>query len=153
YHSRAKKSPVPPGKDAMPYAQLSLARMMARLSLLAANLAAARMLFAYNVVLLIGVIVGMIAFQVAAYRLFRSRGRTRAFWAGFLVAGLMVMGSFVWATIFPEVLGLTVGGTLVRTPGSSLHVVWYQYTSLVFDHMIQPLMAALRINPQLVGDS
>src|SRR5262245_51179543 len=107
----------------MPYPRLSLARMMVLVGLLAAHLAAARMLFAYNAVLLIGLMVGTIALQVAVFRLFRSRGRTRAFWAGFLVSGLMVMASFVWATIFPEVLGLTVGGTLVRTPGSPLHVV------------------------------
>lgn len=42
--------------------------------------------------------------EFAVYRLIRSRGLARAFWAGFLAAGFLAAGSLAWGLTFRESL-------------------------------------------------
>lgn len=130
--------------------RLSLVGLMALVVLLAANLAAARFLYAHNSEMLIGVALVGVALQYALFRALRD-DRRRAFWAGFLAGGLVAMAGFVWAMTFPEVLGLSFepGGsmTLNKTPGSPLYAAWHGYASLVADRVVAPAFAALDVQP------
>jgi hypothetical protein len=55
--------------------------------------------------------------------------------------------------MFPEILGLTSTGKLVRTPGSPLYAAWQHYAGFAFDHGIRPLVAVPEIDLQPDGDS
>jgi hypothetical protein len=153
YDSQGMDTPAPYGRDAVKLPRVSIARMMVLVGVVAVDIAATRSLFAYNSEMLIGVALGVIALQIGLFRLIRGQGRARVFWSGFIAAGLMAMMTFVWAMMFPEILGLTSTGALVRTPGSTLYTVWHGYSSFVAEHVIMPLLYDPRINPGIDGDS
>ena len=113
----------------------SIAGVMAIVAVVALDIAVARAVFASNTQLLIGGALPCVALQWAAFSLFRSRGRARAFWLGFMVGGSMITASFIWAMLFPEVLGVTRTGAVVKTPGSSLYAVWAGYGRFIGDRI------------------
>jgi hypothetical protein len=118
----------------------------------AINFAAARALFAFNPEMLIGIALMGLLLQFGLFRLVVGPRRGRLFWIGFILCGLTAMVSLVWALRFPEVLGIRVGA-LIRTPGSPLHTVWYDYAKFVSERIIAPLLYDPRINPGLDRDS
>lgn len=130
--------------------RLTLVGSMGLVVLLAANLAAARVLYAHNSEMLVGVAFGAIILQYALFRLIRN-DRRRAFWAGFLAGGLVAIAGFAWAMTFPEVMGISLdpGGSMTvhTTPGSPLYAIWQGYASLVGDRIVMPAFAALDIHP------
>jgi hypothetical protein len=74
----------------------------------------------------------VIFLQVALYLTLRLHGRARVFWLGFLAAGLIATLTLVWASFFPEVVGLQynarTGSTVsIRTPGSVMFRLWGPY--------------------------
>src|SRR5947209_18664618 len=75
------------GRDPMRLPRFSIGRLMIVVGLIALNLSAVRAFVSIEPWLLIGVAPAGLALQLAAFRLIRSRGRARAFWAGFLAAG------------------------------------------------------------------
>lgn len=136
--------------------RLSIAKLMVVVVIIAINFGAARILFSYNTEMLIGVALSGMVLQVGLYQLLRSRGRGRAFWAGFTACGLMAMMSFVWAMLFPEVLGFGFENgsmTLFTTPGSPLYSLWHGYADFLFKHIIAPVLFDPRINPVLDRES
>ena len=112
--------------------RFSIAKVMGLVGLVALNFAVARILFAYRSELLIGVILGMLSLQIGLFQMVSSRGRSQAFWLGSIVCGLLLMMTFVWAMLFPEVLGITSTGALQRTPGSAMYAIWHGYASQPF---------------------
>ncbi len=125
--------------------RLSIARLMAVVAAVAVNIAIARAFLAYNAEMLVGTALTGLALQGASICLARGRGRVRAFWTGFTMFGSVTMASFIWAMSYPEVLGITRTGTLVKRPGSPLYDAWMGYGRLVFD-LIGPLLSDPRID-------
>ena len=68
------------------------------------NLAAAHFLFAYDPGMLLGVALNGLVLQVALCRLARNRGIKRAFYAGFIAAGILSGGHFIWMWTNSQVL-------------------------------------------------
>ncbi len=133
--------------------RLSLAKLMIVVGLAALNLAAIRVLHDYNSEILLGVALAGLALQVALFQFLHSRGRRRAFWAGFLVCGLMAISTFIWAMLFPEVFGLSRTGVLHITPGSPLYSVWHGYEGFVFERIIRRFLFDPRANLEFDRDS
>jgi len=76
--------------------RMTTRRWMIVIGVAALNLAAAHLLLAYDLGLLLGVALNALVLQVALYRLTRSREIERAFFAGFIAAGILSGGHFVW---------------------------------------------------------
>jgi hypothetical protein len=108
-------------------------------TIVALNIAIACVVFAFDTELVIGGALPCIALQAAVFFLLRSQGQPRAFWLGFTVIGAIITTSFMWAMLFPEVLGYNRAGTLVKTPGSALYTVWMGYGRFAGDR-IGPLL-------------
>ena len=129
--------------------RFSIARMMAIVGVIALNIATARILFAYEPELLIGVGLGVLVLQVGLFRLVRGRGTNRAFWVGFIVCGLITMTTLVWAMLFPEVVGLSSTGVLERVPGSTMWTIWYGYARFVSEPILVPMITYSGIDPDV----
>ncbi len=120
--------------------RVSVSRLMAVVGIVALNLATARRLAAYDVKLMMGVMPTALILQLALFRLIRTRGRWRAFWAGFLTAGFLAMLSFVWANRLSGTVGVATDAVTGKTvfvvvPGSfggdQMHAIWTGYVDLV----------------------
>lgn len=83
------------------------------MAVVAVNLAAGRALVAYDDFLFYGLALMGLALSFAGCRLFRTRGPSRAFWAGFLLFGLAVSSSFAW--VF-GIVSSVHSSSLYRTP-------------------------------------
>lgn len=81
----------------MRIARVSVGRLMAVVGLVALNLAAARFLASYHEAVMLAVMPTALVCQFALFRLTRTRGGRRAFWAGFLAAGCLAMFSVIAA--------------------------------------------------------
>ena len=117
----------------------SIARLMAMVAVVAANAAAARILFALNVEILIGVALPAVAMEFAVYCLVSRRRPGRGFWLGFILLGALTMATFVWNQLDPEVLALTRSGQLIRQEGSLFYHVWSGYAGILGDFLVPPL--------------
>jgi hypothetical protein len=81
--------------DAMIAPRLTIAKLAVLVAVVAVDLAAGRALLAGET-LLFGVGLFGLSLQLAAFRFLWSRGRPRAFWLGFLLAGAATLASFLW---------------------------------------------------------
>jgi hypothetical protein len=128
--------------------RLSLFKMMAAVGVIAINLAAARAAYLANELLLVGLVPAAVALQFGLFVLLRSRGRVRAFWAGFLAFGSVAMLFFFLAMSHPRNVGIarTSHGKFVRidTPGSSLWNVLEGYANFA-SHRIEQLPFVIHI--------
>jgi hypothetical protein len=124
--------------------RLTVARMMRIVCLIAANFAAAQMLFPSYRQTLLGIMPAAVGLQVAILLRRRARGRARAFWTEFLLFGALALGSFVWAMTFPRSIGITTfrdpgtGKVITRTvvtPGSPMSRVWDSYGRFVNEQL------------------
>jgi hypothetical protein len=86
----------------MKHPRFSIGRLMSVVGIVALNLWAGRVLFSIEPWMLPGAAPAGLTLEFAVYRLIRSRGRARAFWAGFLAAGLLAVGSLIWGIWFHE---------------------------------------------------
>jgi hypothetical protein len=69
-----------------------------------------------------------LALNISLLRIFRTRGRARAYWVGFLVCGLLAMMSAAWAALTPEGSVLsTTGGPNTILHGSRIWFLWQSY--------------------------
>lgn len=89
-----------PRREARKTPCVTVSHLVVLVAVVAVNLAVARSLPA-DEMRLYGVGPMGLALQVAAFRLLRNRGRSRAFWAGFLVSGAAALASFVWGLARP----------------------------------------------------
>jgi hypothetical protein len=123
---------------------VSIKHLMAGVGIVALNLAAARGICGsmfktipdFPPYLLAGITPTAVALQFALFRLFRTRGRARAFWIGFVLAGSMAITSFVWAQLFPRMRLLLPTGAIVNDEGSSMAAIWTAYEEFVEDGLI-----------------
>ena len=76
--------------------RMTTRRWMIVIGVAALNLAAAHLLFAYETGLVFGIALNGLLLQVALWRLTRNRGLKRAFYAGFIAAGILSGGHFIW---------------------------------------------------------
>jgi hypothetical protein len=81
------------------------------------------------------VVLSALVLQLALYRLIRRRGLHRAFWAGFLGAGLAATSSFALAIAWPRmsatVRDQATGSTItITSSGAPLARIWYPYLGL-----------------------
>jgi hypothetical protein len=69
-----------------------------------------------------------LALNIGLLRICRTRGRTRAFWVGFLVCGTIAMTSSAWAALTPagSVLS-TTGAPNKILDGSRMWFLWNSY--------------------------
>jgi hypothetical protein len=70
----------------------------------------------------------------------RGRGRSRAFWAGFLLGGLLAVGSYTWAMTYPKAGATfidqrTGAQVTIRSSGAPLSDQWESYLDLVEDSL------------------
>jgi hypothetical protein len=122
--------------------RFSIGRLMIVVGLIALNLAAGRVLFSIEPWLLIGVAPTGLALQFAVFRLILSRGPARAFWAGFLAAGLLAAWSLVGAMLFRTSVNVGINRTTGQritftTPGyrgaDYAWAAWRNYLELVMN--------------------
>jgi hypothetical protein len=79
-----------------------------------------------------------LALNFGLLRMFRTRGRARAFWVGFLVCGLIAMMSAAWAGLTPAgSVRSTTGGPNTIVHGSRMWFLWQSY----FDFTVNCLEA------------
>ena len=136
--------------------RLSVAKLMFAVVIVALNFGAARTLFSYDTEMLIGVALSGLVLQASLFQLLRSRGRKRAFWAGFITCCSMAMMTLIWAMMFPRIIGIGFKNgatTRIETPGSPLYTIWYSYANFFDEHIIAPLLFDPRINPGLDRES
>jgi hypothetical protein len=115
-----------------------LVTLMVLVGVAAVNLAAARAIYAHNLDVLIGVCLSGLTLQYGMCRLLRSRGRARAFWAGFVAAGLLATSSYAWATGYPKLTAVFVDRdsrklVTYSSPGAPLSDLWENYSSIAID--------------------
>ena len=124
----------------MKIGRVSVGGLMAAVGLAALNLAASRRLAESDERLALGVMPAALGLQLALYRLVRTRGRGRAFWAGFLAAGLPATLSFVGAhrlsgSVYPVTDLVTHKMVFVVIPGSyggdRMYEIWIGYGNVV----------------------
>jgi hypothetical protein len=124
--------------------RFSIGKMMVLVGLIALNLGASRMLCSAEPSLLAGFIPAGLALQFGAYRLIRSRTRARAFWAGFLAAGLLAGSTLAWTMIFRTSVNIGLNGVTGQSvkiiiPGfpsaDRLWSVWERYFDLATSPM------------------
>jgi hypothetical protein len=75
--------------------RLTISKLTVVVAVVAVNLAAGRALLA-DEAMLYGVGLSGLTLQLASFRLLRCRGRSRAFWRGFVLAGAATLMSFTW---------------------------------------------------------
>ena len=89
----------------MKYPRFSIGRLMSVVGVVALNLWVGRILFSIEPWILAGAAPIGLTMEFAVYRLICSRGRARAFWAGFLATGLLTARSLVWGIYVPPRIG------------------------------------------------
>jgi hypothetical protein len=138
---------------------------MAVVGIVALNLAASRGLAAYDGMLVVGVMPIALVLQFALFRLIRTQGRRRAFWAGFLTAGFLMMLSFVCANRLSGSVGVakdpvTGKSRRVVVPGSfggdQMYATWQGYVGLVvsclpYAPQNRLVAAAILLMPQVLA--
>jgi hypothetical protein len=118
--------------------KISVRTLMIFVGIAAVNLAVGRALYGRYLDVLVGVFLSALMLQYGVYRLVRGRGRARAFWAGFVAAGLLVTSSYAWATSYPRVSAVFMdrnSRALVTylSPGAPLSGLWEGYSSIAID--------------------
>ncbi len=127
--------------------RFTIAGLMLVVAGLACNAAIARLLYAWNPEILIGIAMPLLAFELAVLGLYGGRRPGRAFWAGFLLGGALAMITFIWDKMVPVVYGITSSGTLISTTGSPFHSFWSSYGRLVTDHLQGVLQGRVGADP------
>jgi hypothetical protein len=80
----------------------SLRTLMVIVGVMAVDLAVVRAFWNSKQHVLAGIALSGLALNAGLLFLIRTRGRARAFWAGFLIAGLLGASSFAWALTYPK---------------------------------------------------
>jgi hypothetical protein len=82
--------------------------------------------------ILAGIALSGMVLNGGLFCLIRARSRARAFWAGFLLAGLLAAGSFAWALSYPKASATfldqwTGRQVTIHSPGAPLSDQWESY--------------------------
>jgi hypothetical protein len=116
---------------------------MCAIGMVAVSLAVGRALYASDPWLPAGVCLAGLAIEVGLFRIVRARGRSRAFWAGFVACGFLATNSFAWGMLVKnsiETRGNAVTGEITMHPitvlehvGSASWTLWRSYLLLAVD--------------------
>jgi hypothetical protein len=136
------------GRDTVRLPRISIAKLMLLVAIIAANIAIGRVLAAYHPILPVAIALIGLALQAGAIALIRSRGRRRAFLAGFLGFGSMAMISVLWALVFVSNVGIAqdpLTGKMItmKVPGSLMWTIWSGYVEFVDACLAGPLQINL----------
>ena len=104
----------------------------------AVDLALGGDLIAYRgLFLVVGIAPGTVAVEVGLLMLVTCRGRARAFWAGFVMAGALAATSYLWSMIYGRpvyfavrngrLIGRWWGGGQLGSPWNGLANLWHSY--------------------------
>jgi hypothetical protein len=117
--------------------RLTIVTLMCAIGMVAVSLAVGRALYASDPWLLPGVCLTGLAIEVGLIRIVRMRGRSRAFWLGFVVCGLLAAGSFAWGMIVRNSVDARVNAatgeltlfpkTIFEQVGSISYTIWRRY--------------------------
>jgi len=118
--------------------RISLRTLMLLVGITAVDSAVVRATWGSKRHVLEGIALTGLALNAGLFLLIRARGTARAFWAGFLLAGLLAAGSFAWAmsqsklsaTFMDQATGRQV---TVHSSGAPLSDEWESYLNLVED--------------------
>lgn len=102
-------------RNAVERAPITLARLMVIVGIIAVEIAGFRAVLHRSAELALGLAVTGFACQFGLFCAGRCSGRARAFWAGFVAIGLVMMATFAWGICFPE---------------SPMNDLWASYTHL-----------------------
>jgi hypothetical protein len=116
--------------------RISLRTLMVLVALAAVDSALVRATWGSRHNILTGIALTVLAVNGGLILLIRSRGRVRAFWVGFALAGLLAAGSFGWAMGYPRVSATFMDqatGTQVtlHSSGAPLSDEWERYLDFV----------------------
>jgi hypothetical protein len=124
----------------MTHRRFSIGNLMVVVGIVALNLGIGRLIFSYQPEFLFAGAPAGLTLEFGVFSLIRSRGRRRAFWAGFVAALMLAIASLIWGLIFSGSVGIQVDPTTgeritVRTPGilagDQIVVIWSYYGVLV----------------------
>jgi hypothetical protein len=118
--------------------RISILLLMLLVGIAAADLALGRAIGRVRPDVLCSLAVSVLVLQYGVYRLVRDRGRSRAFWAGFLAAGCLATSSFAWAVSRPRVTATIrdqASGTMVTltSSGAPFARQWDTYLTFADD--------------------
>jgi hypothetical protein len=136
------------GRDTVKLPRISITKLMLLVAIIAANLAVGRVLGAYHPILPVAIALIGLALQAGAIALIRSRGRSRAFSAGFLVFASMAMISVIWAFVVTSDVAIgqnpSTGEMItMKVPGSLMWTIWSGYVEFVDACLAGPLQINL----------
>jgi hypothetical protein len=109
----------------MKSARFSTGKLMVLVGLIPLNLGASTMLSSGEPSLQAGFMLAGLVLQFGVFRLIRSRTRARAFWAGFLAAGLLAVSSLASAMSFRTSVNIGLNGFF----GQSVRIVFPGFPS------------------------
>jgi hypothetical protein len=118
--------------------RVSTKTLMALVAVVAVDCAAGRALWGYHRALLLGVVVTALAVQIGLFRLYLTRGRHRAFWAGFVAGGAMAM-----ATLYRSAVD----------PPSASRAAWLGYDVFVLEQLGRLPVAPVILSQRDIGAS
>ncbi len=117
------------------------------IGVVAVNLAVFRAVFPYGREATFEVVLAGVALQVAVFQTVRTRGRSRIFWVGFIVFGVLGVMTCVWPLYRPPtgyLSPLPAPNSFVfveQTPASYAWTLWFLYAHSVFS-WFRPLEAS-----------
>lgn len=127
--------------------RFSIAGLMILVLVVALNFAVGRFLMRGAMLSALGLMLSGPLLELSLWRLFRCRGRSRAFWAGTLVCGLPIAASFVWWTMHPPGCCMLVRApNVVPTPDPLVVVLWSSYGGYA-DDLVYSILEQFHIEP------
>lgn len=131
--------------------QISIAKLMVAVGVVALNLAFARILVLYNPEMLTGVALIVLALQIGLFRILQNRGR--AFWVGFVLCGLTSMMGLVWALRSPGVILVSSTGGYFKEEEPPMYGALCEYRDVATERVFYPILNSLHIDPMSNRDS
>jgi hypothetical protein len=120
--------------------RFTIITLMCLVGMVAVSLAVGRALYASDPWLPAGVCLAGLAIELGLFRIVRTRGKSRAFWAGFVICGLLAVGSFAWGVVVKSSISpslnvstgeiTTLPITVLQRVGLSSWSVWRSYLLL-----------------------
>jgi hypothetical protein len=120
--------------------RLTIVTLMCAVGMVAVSLAVGRALYASDPWLPAGVCLAGIAIEVGLFQIVRTRGKPRAFWAGFVICGILAASSFALGKLVRNSVEASVNATtgeltlfpttVLEQVGSTSWTIWRVYLGL-----------------------
>jgi hypothetical protein len=118
--------------------RISIRTLMVLVGLAAVDFAVVRFDKSARHAVLGGIVLSVVVLNAGVFCLTRAKGRRRAFWAGFILAGILAAGSYAWARSYPKLSATFIDQATgrqvtIHSPGAPLSDQWENYLTLVDD--------------------